>query len=58
MEVLRSTAESLFHERQESMKRPSSKEIDSNGMSTDGNDNSDSSNLAYSTNSVNRYPLS
>ncbi|MCP9258923.1 hypothetical protein DINM_001914 [Dirofilaria immitis] len=69
IEVLRTTAESLFRERQESMKRSSSKEIDStdnnanangngNGNGNvsgngNGNGNNDSNNLAYSTNSVN-----
>lgn len=57
MEVLRTTAESLFRERQESVKRSSSKEIDSTDNSANANangNNSDSNNLAYSTNSVNR----
>ncbi|EJD73752.1 hypothetical protein LOAG_18844 [Loa loa] len=54
MEVLRATAESLFRERQESMKHSSSsssKEIDN----TDNNAtaNNDLNNLTYSTNSVN-----
>uniref|UniRef100_A0A0R3S4Z8 Thioredoxin-like_fold domain-containing protein n=1 Tax=Elaeophora elaphi TaxID=1147741 RepID=A0A0R3S4Z8_9BILA len=51
MEVLRATAESLFRERQESVKRSSSKEIDSTDSNANGN--TDSNNLAYSTNSVN-----
>ncbi|VDN08176.1 unnamed protein product [Thelazia callipaeda] len=55
VEVLRSTADSLFRERQELMiRRSSSKEsdtIDTIG-SANGNADSSSSNLAYSTNSV------
>lgn len=54
MEVLRTTAETLFHERQQTAKqRSSSKDIDNNDNNANGN--SDLNNLTYSTNSVNRY---
>ncbi|VDK78903.1 unnamed protein product [Onchocerca ochengi] len=53
MEVLRTTAESLFRERQESVKRSSLKEIESTDNNANTNGNGDSNNLAYSTNSVN-----
>ncbi|VDK88623.1 unnamed protein product [Litomosoides sigmodontis] len=53
LEVLRTTAESLFRERQESMKRSSSKEIVSTDSNTNANGNNDKDNLGYSTNSVN-----
>uniref|UniRef100_A0A915Q056 Thioredoxin domain-containing protein n=1 Tax=Setaria digitata TaxID=48799 RepID=A0A915Q056_9BILA len=51
MEVLRTTAESLFRERKESLKQSSSKETDNSDSNANGN--GDSSNLTYSTNSVN-----
>ncbi|KAL4001912.1 Thioredoxin-like family protein [Acanthocheilonema viteae] len=51
-EVLRTTAESLFRERQESMKRLPPKEMDNTDNNANANGNNNKDNLAYSTNSV------